>query len=260
MDRAPRRCRSIELRETARLPARAHSHDPDRVQLGGPDADLVGPAAPGRSRKGLRSPFDPPPHGADIVLAPNVDAFLRALRGMPCCAAITSQQHFEAALESRVRILFVLRADGLEIQPLVRRAHEAQKLVAVHLDLVDGIRTDRAGVSWLARAGVDALISSRGELMAAVRRERMVAIHRLLLVRTGLLDSGIAAVNRSHADIVEILPGVILPDVRALLPPLTMPLLAGGFIRTENEARAALAAGAVAVTTSTRELWDVRFA
>ncbi len=96
--------------------------------------------------------------------------------------------------------------------------------------------------------------------MAAVRREEMVAIHRLLLVRTGLLESGIAAVNRSRADIVEILPGVILPDVRALLPSLTMPLLAGGFIRTEKEARDALAAGAIAVTTSTRELWHVRFA
>lgn len=96
--------------------------------------------------------------------------------------------------------------------------------------------------------------------MASVRRERMVAIHRLLLVRANLLGSGIAAVNRSHADIVEILPGVILPDVRSLLPPMAMPLLAGGFIRSEEEARAALGAGAIGVTTSTRELWDVRFA
>jgi glycerol uptake operon antiterminator len=194
------------------------------------------------------------------VLAPNVEAFLRALRARPCCAAVTSQAHFEAALESSVAIVFVLRADGLEIQPLVRQVHAAGKLVAVHLDLVDGIRPDRAGVAWLARAGVDALISSRGELMASVRRERMVAIHRLLLVRANLLGSGIAAVNRSHADIVEILPGVILPDVRSLLPPMSMPLLAGGFIRSEDEARAALGAGAIGVTTSTRELWDVQFA
>ncbi len=194
------------------------------------------------------------------MLAPNVEAFLHALRETPCCAAVTSQAHFEAAIESPVRIIFVLRADGLEIRPLIDRVHAAGKLVAVHLDLVDGIRADRAGVAWLARAGVDALISSRGELMAAVHRERMVAIHRLLLVRAGLLASGIAAVNRSHADIVEILPGAILPDVRSLLPPLSMPLLAGGFVRTEDEARAALAAGAIAVTTSTRELWHVSFA
>lgn len=192
--------------------------------------------------------------------SPNVEAFLSALRASPCCAAITSEPKLEAALASRVRIVFVLRADGLEVKPLVQRVHAAGKLVAVHLDLVDGVRPDRAGIAWLARAGVDAIISSRGQLMPAVKRDRMVAIHRLLLVRTGLLDSGIAAIRRSGADIVEVLPGVILPDVRDVLPPMPVPLLAGGFIRTEAEARAALAAGAVGVTTSAESLWGVSFA
>lgn len=176
----------------------------------------------------------------------------------PCCAAITSSGRLDAALESNVSIVFILRADGLELRPVVRRIHEAGKLVAVHLDLVEGLRPDRSAVGWLARAGVDAVISSHGQLMAAVGRERMIAIHRLLLVRRGVLDSGIAAVSRSGADIVEVLPGVILPDVRTLLPDLGVPLLAGGFIRTEEEARAALAAGAAAVTTSAESLWSAQ--
>jgi glycerol uptake operon antiterminator len=88
----------------------------------------------------------------------------------------------------------------------------------------------------------------------------MVGIHRLLLVRRGLLDSGLAAVTRSGADVVEVLPGVILPDVSSLLPRMNVPLLAGGFIRTEEQARAALAAGAVGVTTSTESLWAARLA
>jgi glycerol uptake operon antiterminator len=88
----------------------------------------------------------------------------------------------------------------------------------------------------------------------------MVGIHRLLLVRRGLLDSGLSAVTRAGADIVEILPGVILPDVCSLLSRLDVPLLAGGFIRTEAEARAALAAGAAGVTTSTESLWRARLA
>jgi glycerol uptake operon antiterminator len=181
--------------------------------------------------------------------------FLARLAESPCCAAITSDAHLEAAVSSSVSTLFILRGDGLELRPVVRRIHAAGKFVAVHLDLIDGLRPDRTAIAWLARAGVDAVISSHGQLMTAVRRENMVAIHRLLLTRRGLLDSGLAAVTRSGADIVEVLPGVILPDVRSLLPRLDMPLLAGGFIRTEAEARAALAAGAVGVTTSTESLW-----
>lgn len=186
--------------------------------------------------------------------------FMARLADSPCCAAITSDSYLEAALASRVAALFILRGDGLELRPLVKRVHAAGKLVAVHLDLVDGLRPDRTAIAWLARTGVDAVISSHGQLMPAIRRERMVAIHRLLLVRRGLLESALAAVGRSQADIVEVLPGVILPEVKAMLPRLSVPLLAGGFIRTEGEARAALAAGAAGVTTSTEHLWGANLA
>ena len=65
------------------------------------------------------------------------------------------------------------------------------------------------------------------------------------------------AVGRAQPDIVELLPGVILPEVADLvLPRLSVPLLAGGFIRDAAAVRAALAAGAMAVTTSERALWN----
>jgi glycerol uptake operon antiterminator len=179
------------------------------------------------------------------------------LADSPCCAAVTSEGRIEPALASPVPIVFVLRADGLELRPLVRRVHDAGKLVAVHLDLIDGVRPDRGGVAWLARSGADAIISSHGQLMPAIQREGIVAIHRLLLTRESLLATALTAIARSRADIVEVLPGAILPDVCSLIPPLDVPLLAGGFIRTAAEARAVLAAGAAGVTTSSEEVWGV---
>jgi len=193
---------------------------------------------------------------ANHASSSRLSEFLSRLAEAPCCAAITSEDSLEAALGSAVSALFILRGDGLELRPTIERIHAAGKLVAVHLDLIEGLRADRQAVIWLAGLGVDAVISSHGQLMQSIQRERIVAIHRLLLVRRGLLDSAISAVERGQADIVEVLPGVILPDVRHLLPRLNQPLLAGGFIRTEEEARAALAAGAAGVTTSTRALWE----
>jgi glycerol uptake operon antiterminator len=187
----------------------------------------------------------------------SVAGFLEALARQPCCAAITAPERLDTALASRTRIVFLLRADGLTIEPLIRRIHESGRLVAVHLDLVDGLRPDRAGVAWLARAGADAIISSQGQLMPAIRRDGAVAIHRLLLVRRSLLGTAVAAVLRSGADVVEVLPGVILPEVADRLPLLRVPLLAGGFIRTPEQARAALVAGARGVTTSSVGLWDL---
>jgi glycerol uptake operon antiterminator len=191
---------------------------------------------------------------------PDAGTFIKRVAADPCCAAITADGRVDAALDSQAPVLFILRGNGLAVAPLVRRIHDAGKLVAVHVDLVAGLRADRSSIGWLAGAGVDAVISSHGQLMPAIRHEGMTSIHRLLLVRRSQLDTAVAAIGRSAPDIVEILPGVILPSVVGLLPPFGVPVLAGGFIRTEADVHAALSAGALGVTTSTPGLWGARAA
>ena len=183
--------------------------------------------------------------------------FVARLADAPCCAAIVDWARLDAALASRAPAIFILRGNGLDLSDLVRRVHDEGKLIAVHLDLVDGLKPDHWGVAWLARCGADAVITSHGQLMSVIRNEGAIAIHRLLLSRREHLETAVTALARSRPDIVEILPGVILPSVVHLLPPLAVPMLAGGFIRTPLEAHAALAAGAVGVTTSSQALWDL---
>ena len=188
--------------------------------------------------------------------APSPSEFIARLTDAPCCAAIVSDRHLEVALYSRAPILFVLRGNGLALGPVVNRAHEAGKMVAVHLDLVAGLRDDPVGVEWLARYGVDAIITSRGRLIPLIRQAGVVAIERLLLSRRSHLDAAVAALSRSSPDIVEVLPGVVLPSIAPMIPRFAVPVLAGGFVRTPADVRAILAAGAVGVTTSSRALWD----
>lgn len=188
---------------------------------------------------------------------PTTKQFLDRLAAFPCCAALTLEDQLDAALVSRTQILFILRGDGFDLARTVRRIHDAGKLVAAHLDLIAGIRADQSGVAWLARAGVDAIISSHGQLMPAIRSHDIVAIQRLLLVRRSHLHAAVGAISHSAPDIVEVLPGVILPNVAHLFPRLDVPLLAGGFVRTEAEARAIMGAGAIGVTTSWQPLWDL---
>lgn len=186
---------------------------------------------------------------------PTPQEFVARIAANPCCAAITGGVSVDAALASRVPVVFILRGNGLLLPPLIRRIHAAGKLVAVHIDLVGGLRQDRAGVAWLAKAGTDAVISSHGQLMPAIAGDGMTAIHRLLLVRRSQLDSAAHAITRSAPHIVEVLPGVLLPSLMDWMPPFTVPVLGGGFIRTEADVRSVLDAGALGVTTSTSALW-----
>jgi len=181
------------------------------------------------------------------------------LREHPVGAAIKEHDQLERALASSSAMLFILRGDGLDLAPLLRRVHAAGKLAAVHMDLVEGVGRDHVGVRWLVRAGADAVISSHGHLVRTIRASGVVAIQRLLLSDASSVTAGLAAVERAGPDLVEVLPGVILPHVRDLLVErLRVPLLAGGFIRSAADVEAALAAGAFAVSTSSPELWGRR--
>ena len=187
---------------------------------------------------------------------PAADELVKRFRRFPCGAAVKAPEQLEAALASSCGAIFILRANGLELGPAVHRIHLAGKLAVVHLDLVDGLSAGLAGVRWLARCGADAIISSHSQAVRAVRAEGVVAIQRLLCVSQVGVELGLVAVGRSQPDIVELLPGVILPQVADLvMPRLDVPLLAGGFIHDALAARRVLDAGAVAVTTSAPELW-----
>jgi glycerol uptake operon antiterminator len=169
---------------------------------------------------------------------------------------VVSPAHLDRALASDSAIVFVLRGDGLELRSAIGRIHEAGKLAAIHLDLVDGLSADAHGVAWLARSGADAIITSHGRLVPAIRREGCLAIHRVLLSRRGHLDSAMKAAAKAAPDILEVLPGILLPSITQLLPRFGIPVLAGGFIRSSDDVRAVLTAGARGVTTSQAELWD----
>jgi glycerol uptake operon antiterminator len=188
---------------------------------------------------------------------PATAEFLAHLERSPCCAAVLSDAQLELALASGVRIVFVLRGNGLALGPVITRIHDAGKLATVHLDLVDGVRADPRGVAWLARLGADAIITSHGRLMPVIRQSGAIAILRLLLSRRTHLDTAFTAVSRAGPDIIEILPGVLLPMLRGRMPDFGVPLLAGGFIRTEADAEDVLKAGAAGITTSSPNLWGL---
>lgn len=187
----------------------------------------------------------------------SVAEFVARLRARPCCAAVVGVPFLDRALASASPIIFVLRGDGLELRHTISRIHEAGKLAVIHLDLVDGLAADAQGVAWVARSGADAIITSHGRLVPAIRREGCLAIHRVLLSRRGHLDSAMKAAARAAPDILEVLPGIVLPSITQLLPRLGIPVLAGGFIRTEADVTAVMAAGARGVTTSQSELWGL---
>ena len=182
--------------------------------------------------------------------------FLRLARLYPVATAIKAPEDVETALLSDAQLLFVLKGDAFQLAPLITRAHKLGKGVVVHVDLVGGIGKDRAGIQYMRQMGVDAIITSRSHLVAAGRAEGLMTIQRLLLVDDTALETGARTIARSLPDVVEVLPGIIFPQVAAHLRYLLPgPFIAGGFIRTAADVRSVQNAGGILSSSSTSDLW-----
>lgn len=182
--------------------------------------------------------------------------FLRLAKRYPVAAAVKSNEDMQAALESDALLLFMLKGDAFQIEPFVAHAHKTGKGIVVHIDLVGGIGKDRAGIQYLHQIGVDAVITSRSQLVAAGRAEGLVMIQRLLLIDDSALETGVKTIARAAPDFIEVLPGIIFPEMAAILQQLLPgPFIAGGFIRDSAEVARIQAAGAVLSSSSTYRLW-----
>ncbi len=182
--------------------------------------------------------------------------FLRLARLYPVAAAIKSSEDMQMALNSDSLLLFVLKGDAFQLGPFVNQAHQRGKGLVVHIDLVSGIGKDRAGIQYLHQIGVDAVITSRSQLVSAGRAEGLITIQRLLLLDDSALESGVRTIARAAPDIVEVLPGIIFPEVAPTLQQLLPgPFIAGGFIRTAADVARIQAAGGILSSSSTYQLW-----
>ena len=183
--------------------------------------------------------------------------FLRLAHRFPVAAAVKSNDDMQVALESDALLLFMLKGDAFQIASYVVQAHQKGKGIVVHVDLVSGIGKDRAGIQYLHEIGVDAIITSRSQLVSAGRAEGLVVIQRLLLVDDSALETGVRTISRAAPDFVEVLPGIIFPEIASTLQQvLPGPFIAGGFIRDASEVARVKAAGAVLSSSSTYVLWN----
>ena len=186
--------------------------------------------------------------------------FLRLAHQYPVAAAMKSDGDMQVALESDALLLFLLKGDAFQMAPFVIQAHQRGKGVVVHVDLVSGVGKDRAGIQYLRQMGVDAIITSRSQLVSAARAEGLTTIQRLLLLDDSALDTGVRTIARAAPDIVEILPGIIFPEIAQTLQRLLSgPFIAGGFIRTVADVERVKAAGCILSSSSTYSLWQRSF-
>lgn len=188
------------------------------------------------------------------MVLPNV---LKLLTNGLVIPAPRTIEDFKFALTHTSSLSIILLFGDISILPgLLAEARKQQKRLLIHLDLLEGIGKDKAGVKFLAQMGVTAIITTKSHLGKLARNEGMIVVQRLFLMDSEAVKSGINTLRNFKPDALEILPASVPASVvRQLAQETGLPIMAGGLMNTVEDIKSALKNGICAVSTSNRELW-----
>ena len=170
--------------------------------------------------------------------------------------AAAKDKNFDKALQSNVSVIFLLGAKILSIKEQIEAAHKAGKYLFVHIDLAEGIGKDRFGIEFLARSGVDGILSTKTSLIKAAKDFGLITVQRFFIYDSQGVDNIAEILPSTGPDFVEMMPGVVGKVIKRFSRCGT-PVIAGGLIETKQEVTGALGNGAFAVSTGKEELWHL---
>lgn len=170
--------------------------------------------------------------------------------------AVRKMKDFELALQTEHPWIVFLETRLAQVKSLVQYAHREGKKVLIHADLVHGLKADEYGMEFLLReVKPDGIVSTRSAVISLAKKNKLLAIQRMFLLDSLALEHNLKLRSQNQPDCIEVLPGILPQMIRQISDETSIPIIAGGLINTPEEAQEALAAGAIAVSASNRELW-----
>jgi len=171
--------------------------------------------------------------------------------------AIRKLKNFEKALETDSEFIVFLETRIGQLKSLVAHAKRENKKALVHVDLIQGLKSDEYGMEYLIHEiKPDGVLSTRGNVISLAKKHRLLAIQRMFLLDRLALENNLKLIERFQPDCVEVLPGLMPSVIGTIYEQTNLPIIAGGLVSTGDDVKAALDAGAVAVSTSKTNLWN----
>lgn len=181
-----------------------------------------------------------------------------ALSDNPIIMAIKDEDGLRACLKRPdAMVVFVLFGEVASIAQMIERLKIAGKQVMVHMDLISGLSSREEAVDFIAQyTKADGIISTRYDQIKRGRQLGLSTVYRIFVIDSKALSN----LNRhigDYADIVEILPGLMPKIIKKMKKQLGLPIIAGGLIADKEDVIQALDAGAIAISTTNENVWNM---
>ena len=146
---------------------------------------------------------------------------LHLLRQNPVIAAVKDNASLQLAIDSECQFISVLYGNICTISNIVKKIKNAGKYAFIHVDLLEG----------------------------ASNKEVVIQFLKLVTEADGIIST--------KADCIEILPGCMPKVLGWVTEKIRQPLIAGGLVCDEEDARNAMKAGVAALSTTNTDVWTL---
>lgn len=178
------------------------------------------------------------------------------MQNNPVIAGVKDPENFEDALNSPCEIIFCLSGSIFNIKEIVRRAKEKNKIIFIHIDLLDGFSKDTVALKYIyEEIKPDGIISTKNSQLKAAKSMGFMTVQRIFIIDSLSIDTAIKASQMINPDAIEIMPGIMPKITKMMSDELDVPVIVGGLISEKEEIKNALDNGALGVSTSAKSLW-----
>lgn len=185
------------------------------------------------------------------------DFFMEATENCPVIPEIINDEWLEALLESDCEIVYIVYGDICTISEIVEKVKAAGKMAIVHMDLIVGLSSKEISVDFLKKyTKVDGIISMKPAMIKRANDVGLFTIQRFYLMDRFTYANIEKHIKNCNPDIVEFLPAGLSKVMSFLIEKIDRPVVASGLTQDKDDVMGALKAGAIAVATSNRRVWD----
>ncbi len=179
------------------------------------------------------------------------------LEEMPVIAAVKNDEELALACQSECRVVFLLYSDICRMGGLVDQIKESGKLAVVHLDLIDGLENKPIAAQFIRQTTkADGIISTKPMLIKAAKEQGLMTVQRVFMIDSIAFKNMKKHLEQGHADMIEVLPGVMPKMLKRIVRDVTIPVIAGGLVVDKEDVIAALSSGAIAVSSTLPDIWQ----
>jgi glycerol uptake operon antiterminator len=175
----------------------------------------------------------------------------------PVIAAIRCDKDLRIVLKNDIKIVFVLYGSIVDIREICDKLKEEGKIVFIHIDMIEGLKGDSKGVEYIKKMEPNGIISTKLSNIKCAMNLGLYTIQRIFIIDSQSLQTGITNIHTIKPNAVEVMPGIASKLIKIIQKDVKIPIIAGGLICEKKDIIDALAAGAVAISTSNKELWRI---